>query len=153
MASDALGDDALALGQAVLASQPFSVFLGARLVEFDSRGAVIELPLRPEFAQQFGYVHGGVLSYLADNALTFAGGLALGPQVLTAGYTITYVRPARGEKLIARATVIAAGGRQVACRCDLFALRDGQEYLCATAMGTIMRRPGASEGDDAKRRE
>lgn len=33
-----------------------------------------KFPLRDEHLQQHGFVHGGVISYLADNALTFAGG-------------------------------------------------------------------------------
>jgi hypothetical protein len=37
-------------------------------------GAVLEAPIRNELLQQDGLVHGDVLRYPADNALTFAGG-------------------------------------------------------------------------------
>ena len=84
-------------------------------------------------------MHGGVLSYAADNALTFAGGSALGPQVVTAEYKINYLRPASGQSLVALAEVVYAGKSQAVCRCDLFFLKDGQETLCATAQGTIAR--------------
>jgi uncharacterized protein (TIGR00369 family) len=133
-------DEVLAAGQSVLAAQPFSVLLGAHLIAFALGTVAMELPIKPEFTQHLGIVHGGVISYLADTALTFVGGTVLGPQVLTSEYKINYVRPAQGERLLARASVIASGGRQAVCRCDLFAVSDGQEYLCATALGTIVAR-------------
>jgi acyl-coenzyme A thioesterase PaaI-like protein len=65
--------DLLALGRQVLASQPFSILLGAELAAFSEGHAEIRIPLRPEHQQQHGFAHGGVVSYAADNALTFAG--------------------------------------------------------------------------------
>jgi uncharacterized protein (TIGR00369 family) len=91
------------------ASQPFSRLLGARLTEFGAGGATLELDIRDELNQQNGYLHGGVLAYAADNALTFAAGTVLGPSLLTAGFTIDYLRPATGVTLQARATVVQAG--------------------------------------------
>lgn len=133
-------DDLLALGRAVLAAQPFSAHLGTQLTVFAQGQVELTLPYKAEFAQQFGFVHGGVISYLADNAITFAGGSALGPNVLTAEYKINYVKPAQGELLIARATVVTSSTRQAVCRCDILVQRDGQEYICAVAQGTIVRR-------------
>jgi uncharacterized protein (TIGR00369 family) len=134
--------DNLAQAQAILATQPFSVFLGAELTRFDPQHVELSVPFRPEFQQQFGFAHGGVLSYLADNGITFAGGAVLGPDVITSEYKINYLKPALGERLIARASVIGASSRQAVCRCDVFAVKDGQEYLCSTAQGTIVRRGG-----------
>jgi len=139
--------DFLALGRDVLAQQPFSVLLGTQLTAFAPGEVEMTLPLKPEFRQQAGFTHGGVISYLADNALTFAGGSALGIEVVTAGYTINYISPGQGERLIARASVVGKGSRQAVCRCDIFAVQDGAEYLCATALGTIVGRaptPGPS---------
>ena len=138
-------NDLMALGEAALASQPFSRFLGAQLHAFAPGGAELRLPVRPELLQQHGFVHGGVLGYLADNALTFAGGSALGPDVVTAEYVMSYLRPARGELLIARAPVLSAGKRRAVCRCDVFAVQGGEETLCAAAQGTIARLGEASE--------
>lgn len=138
--------DLLALGRAVLAAQPFSSHLGTQLAVFSSERVELILPYKPEFAQQFGFVHGGVISYLADNAITFAGGAVLGPDVLTAEYKINYVKPAQGERLIARASVVASSSRQAICRCDILAQRDGQEYICAVAQGTIVKRSENNQG-------
>ncbi|MFD5714117.1 PaaI family thioesterase [Streptomyces pharetrae] len=128
----------LALAQKALASQPFSVYLGARLTAFGNGAATLELDVREELRQQNGFVHGGVLSYAADNALTFAAGTVAGPGLLTAGYTIDYLRPARGVVLRAHAQVVRPGRTRVVCRCDLIMLdADGNQTLCAIAQGTI----------------
>ncbi|HEX8036757.1 MAG TPA: PaaI family thioesterase, partial [Ktedonobacterales bacterium] len=79
-------------------------------------------------------------------AITFAGGTVLGSDVLTAEYKINYVKPAQGECLIARASVIASSRRQAVCRCDILAVRDGEEYICAVAQGSIVKRSENSQG-------
>ncbi|EGL82703.1 phenylacetic acid degradation-related protein [Caldalkalibacillus thermarum TA2.A1] len=128
------------IGQQALAAQSFSRLLGTKLVVFQPGEAVLEVPVQENLLQQNGFVHGGVLSYAADNALTFAGGSVLGTNVLTSEYKINYLRPAIGEKLVARATVVYAGKCQAVCRCDVLVVKDGEEEtLCATAQGTIVK--------------
>src|SRR5690606_40534958 len=92
-----------ALARKILAAQPFSVLLGTRLTAFGGGEAVLELDVRDELRQQNGFVHGGVLGYLADNTLTFAAGTAAGADLVTAGFSIDYLRPAGGVLLRARA--------------------------------------------------
>ena len=135
---------ALAAARQILAAQPFSVWLGAELLEFSEGRVELKIPVRRELTQQYGFVHGGVISYAADNALTFAGGGALGPDVVTAEFKINYLRPARGEFLFARSVVVHAGTNQAVCRCDVFASDSGAEVLCAIAQGTIVRAGKAS---------
>jgi uncharacterized protein (TIGR00369 family) len=92
--------------------------------------------------RQHGFVHGGVVSYAADNALTYAGGRVLGADVVTSEFKINYLRPAQGERLIARGAVIHAGKSQAVCRCDV---------LRATpARRSFARRPRAPSQDSAK---
>jgi len=130
--------DLLALGRRVLATQPFSTLLGAELVAFDPGRAELRLPIRDELKQQHGFVHGGAVSYLADNALTYAGGSVMpGQGVVTSEFKINYLRPAQGDALVARASVVYAGKSQIVCRCDVFAITGTEEKLCATAQGTI----------------
>jgi uncharacterized protein (TIGR00369 family) len=132
--------DMLAIGREILAAQGFSRLLGTEMTAYSPEGAELRLPLRPELLQQNGFAHGGVVSYLADNALTYAGGAALGIGVLTAEYKINYVRPGVGSALVARAEVLYAGKSLATCRCDVFSvLADGTEKLCATAQGTIAK--------------
>jgi uncharacterized protein (TIGR00369 family) len=135
--------DMLSQGRAVLALQPFSQLLGAVLTRFDADGTELRIPVGAALMQQHGFVHGGVLSYAADNALTYAGGAALGTAVVTSEYKINYVRPAIGQEIIARAMAIHAGKSQAVCRCEVFVVNDGKEALCAIAQGTIARLPAA----------
>jgi len=129
--------DILEFGKGILAQQPFSVMLGAELTRFEQGLAEIQLPLRADLKQQHGFAHGGVVSYLADNALTYAGGSVLG-QVLTLEMKINYTRPAIGEQLIARAEVESHGKRQAVCSCRVYAVKEGEEKLCALAQGTVL---------------
>ena len=138
-------DDLLQLGKEALASQPFSVFVGAELTGYSPGRAELTVPITPELKQQHGFVHGGVVSYAADNALTFVGASVLGPAVVTSEYKINYLRPVVGTALTARATVIYSGKSQAVCRCDVFVIDAGEETLCATAQGTIARIGRSSE--------
>jgi uncharacterized protein (TIGR00369 family) len=132
--------DMLARGREVLAQQAFSVLLGARLDVFEPGRAQIALPMAPKLLQQNGFVHGGVISYLADNALTYAGGSVLGNAVLTSEFKINYLRPATdADELVAIATVVGSGKTQAVCRCDIFLDRAGERKLCAAAQGTIRK--------------
>ncbi len=123
----------------ILAKQAFSVLIGAEMDAFETGSAQISIPILPKLLQQHGFVHGGVLSYLADNALTFAGGSVLGDSV-TAEFKINYLRPARdAERLVAIATVVGSGATQAVCRCDVFLQNGHQRKLCAAAQGTIRK--------------
>ena len=130
--------DLQGLARRVFASQPFSRFMGAELTGAGPQNAEITLPIVDHLKQQHGFVHGGVISYLADNTITFAGGLALGGDALTSEFKINYVRPAVGSRLVARAHAKAAGKRQAVCQCDIYVVEDGKESLCAVAQGTVV---------------
>lgn len=130
-------DAMLARGLAAFAGQPFSQFIGAELTAYSSDGVEIRLKVRPELRQQYGFVHGGVLSYLADNALAFAGGAALDGLAVTSELKLNYIRPVTGEELIARARPISTGRTQSVARCEIFSVEGGAERLCAAAQGTI----------------
>jgi uncharacterized protein (TIGR00369 family) len=141
-------DDLLQLGKQALASQPFSVLIGAELTGYSSGWAELTIPITPQLKNQHGFVHGGVISYAADNALTFVGGSVLGPAVLTSEYKINYLRPAKGTALIARATVVYSSKAQAVCHCDVFIVDEGKERLCAVSQGTIARIGQPSEAHD-----
>ncbi len=134
-------------GRQILAAQPFSTLLGAELIRFEQGLAELRLTLKPQHMQQHGFAHGGVVAYMADNALTYAGGSVLGGNVLTLEIKVNYTRPAIGAALIARASVVSSGRTQAVCRCDVFAVaQDGQEKLCAAAQGTIVPIPVQKPG-------
>lgn len=125
--------------------QPFTRLLKARLNAVGPDHCELQIDVEPSLLQQHGFVHGGVISYAADNALTIAAALAMGASVVTSEFKINYLRPAQGDALIARAHCLHAGRSQGVSRCDIVVVRDGKEKLCAVAQGTIsllgQRRP------------
>ena len=127
------------LARQIFDSQPFTRHLGASLESVGPDSAEIALAITDELTQQHGFAHGGVISYLADNAMAFAGGLALGGDALMAEFKINFVRPAVGDRLIARARTTALSKRQAVCQGKVFAVSgDGGETLCAVAQGTVV---------------
>jgi len=132
-------DDVKPFAQQVFSSQPFSLFMGAALTDCTPQSAEISLILQEHHQQQHGFAHGGVVSYLADNAITFAGGLALGGDALTAEFKINYLRPAVGQRLIARAQARHTGKRMAVCLCEVYACDEENRKLCALAQGTVVR--------------
>ncbi|WP_457391905.1 PaaI family thioesterase [Roseateles sp. P5_E1] len=132
----------LQMGREILAKQAFSRLLGTELAALSPGKVELQLVLKPEHLQQHGFAHGGVVSYLADNALTYAGGTAMQVEVVTSEFKVNYVRPAVGERLIARASADAVSKSQAVCRCEIFAVKGGAEKLCALAQGTIVRVAG-----------
>lgn len=136
-------DELHQFAEQVLAGQPFSRLVGTRLTAAGADYAELTIDVVDDLTQQHGFVHGGVISYLADNAITFAGGLALGGDALTSEYKINFLRPATGSVLVARARAESVGTRQAVCRCDLYTVADGRERVCAIAQGTVVPVPTA----------
>lgn len=131
-------NDLFDFGKKILESQPFSVLLNTELVALKTGSAVLSLKTRNELMQQHGFVHGGVVSYLADNAMAYAGGSVLGDCIATE-YKINYLRPAIGGQLIAKAKVISSSKKQAVCSCEIFASSGAGEKLVAIAQGTIIK--------------
>lgn len=96
------------------------------------------LELRAEMTQHHGFAHGGIVGLMADNACAWAGASVLG-DVVTGGYTINFLRPAKGECLRAKGLVIKSGKRQAIVRADVFAESSGSDPVhVAAAQATII---------------
>lgn len=89
----------------------FHEYLGVRLVEEHDDGVTVELPLREEFSNSDGYLHGGVTAALIDDALGIAVHKRVGPdrRGTTTEMKVNYLRPAHTGVLRARARIIKAG--------------------------------------------
>jgi uncharacterized protein (TIGR00369 family) len=112
---------------------PLVGWLGVKIATFEPGIVVIELPIRKELLQHHGFAHGAVIGFLADSVYAWVAASVAG-DVVTSEYKINFLAPAVGEKLIARGSVIKASSRQVVCRADVFALKEGQEKIVATAL-------------------
>ncbi len=107
----------------------------------------IHVPHWDGIEQQHGFVHGGVVGMIADSAAGYAAMtvVAATASVLTVEYKINLVAPADGEKLIARGQVLRRGRTLIVAKADVFAVKEGQETLCALMQQTIMVMDGKTE--------
>jgi uncharacterized protein (TIGR00369 family) len=91
--------------QAVMAT------LGATLARVAPGEVVIEVPFRPEFTQQHGFLHAGIVTSVMDSACGYAA-LSLmepGTGVLSIEFKVNLVAPARGNLFRASGRVVRAG--------------------------------------------
>lgn len=131
--------DLLALGKLSLSRQPFSCYMGTVFEKAEQGDVVLSLNVKEEFKQNYGAVHGGVISYMIDVGLAYAAASEIGDCV-TSELKINYLRAATGEKIIARAQSIFVGSRQVVCECKVYACDAGkEESLVAVGIGTVNR--------------
>ena len=107
----------------------------------------IHLPHWPGIEQQHGFVHGGVVGMIADSAAGYAAMTVVpaSASVLTVEYKMNLMAPADGEKIIARGKVVRPGRTLIVTQAEVFAVKDGQEKLCALMQQTIMVMHGKGE--------
>lgn len=136
--SSAQAADGTALARGWLESSPFVAHLriGVELMEPDR--AVLSMPFNDSLPTMGDVVHGGAISSLVDTAAAAAAWSGAEvperPRASTVGFTINFLRPARGEGVRAEARVIRRGGSGL-CVCEVkVSAEDGAEV--ATALVT-----------------
>jgi uncharacterized protein (TIGR00369 family) len=118
------------------ARQAFMGTLGVELVHLAPGEVDLAMPHRPQLTQQHGYFHAGTTATIADTAAGYAA-LSLFPPgtgVLTVEFKVNLLRPAEGERLIARGRVIKPGRTLTICRSEVYGVRNGREVHVATAL-------------------
>jgi uncharacterized protein (TIGR00369 family) len=117
--------------------------IGATLETVTPGRAEISLPFRADLTQQHGYLHAGVVATIADSACGYAA-YTLMPadgSVLTVEYKINLLAPARGDRFVARATVIRPGRTLTVAQADVFACTGDTEVRTATMLATLIALP------------
>ena len=107
----------------------------------------LHLPHWSGVKQQHGFVHGGVVGMIADSAAGYAAMTVVpaSASVLTVEYKMNLLAPADGEILIARGKVVRPGRTLIVTQAEVFAIKDGEEKLCALMQQTIMVMHGKTE--------
>ena len=121
--------------------------IGGELTRVDPGVVEIALAYRRDLTQQDGYVHAGIVTTIADSACGYAAYTLMPPEseVLAVEFKVNLLRPAKGEKFVARAEVIKPGRTLTVVRADVFAMSGSEEpQLVATMQGTMMRLPSRS---------
>ncbi|WP_458413250.1 PaaI family thioesterase [Schinkia sp. CFF1] len=87
--------------------QPFDEFLGLKYKKLDDNNLQIILPVQDLFINSAGVIHGGIISSLADVALSnLIGANEDGiQQVVTVDLNVSFLKPATGTYLMANAKI------------------------------------------------
>ena len=91
--------------------QNFLALLGAELESVEPGRVVISCRRREDLTQQQGFLHGGLVTSIADVTCGYTA-LTVIPErqeVLTVEFKINLLRPVTGRKIIAAGSVIKAG--------------------------------------------
>lgn len=114
--------------------------IGARVVEIGPGRVTLEAPVRPEFRQQQGFAHGGLIFTLGDCAAGYAA-LSVLPrdvEVMTAELKINLLTPGQG-RLVAEGRVLKPGRRLVVVAADVWAEEEGRARRHVAALqGTMV---------------
>jgi uncharacterized protein (TIGR00369 family) len=138
-------------GEVVLQVSPAWQWLGIVAVELGDGMAVLEMTPTEHMANHAGFVHGGMISALADSAMgrslrTTVPGVA---RAMSFDLKLSFIAAARvGETLRATGRVVHAGRRTMVAECRV---EGPGGKLVATASGTfaVTREKGISEGSNA----
>jgi uncharacterized protein (TIGR00369 family) len=122
-----------------LMEMPIARYFGFAITDVGPGLFEITQPFRSELSFSQGIFQAGPVGTLADMAAACAGVTMLprGWSASTVDYTIKLIAPAAGEKLVARGRLVRSGRTLSVTAADVYAVRDGNETLCATALATI----------------
>lgn len=109
----------------------FNRWCGLEVVSAAPGLVEIAMPWRKESGQYSGFLHAGIVATLVETACGYAAGSLAGP-VLTGHFSVNCLRPAKGDRFLARAQVIRAGKTQIFTACQMFASSSNEEKLVAT---------------------
>lgn len=115
--------------------------LGAKLGKVKAGNVEIELDHRDDLVQQHGFLHAGVLGTIADSAGGYAAYTLMAPSsaVLTIEYRLHLLRPAVGDRFVARGTVKRAGRNITVTEIEVEALDGRKRSTCAWGTQTLMQ--------------
>lgn len=127
--------------------QSFMRMIGARIVLLAPGACDIELPYRDDLCQQNVYLHGGVVTSIADTSCGIASSTLMSAQagVLSVEFKYNMMAAAAGERFIARGRVIRPGRTLTVAESAVFAVKDGTETEIGRMLATMMFLEGKGE--------
>ena len=125
--------------EAKLAHQHFMKLLGLKLDRVVPGYCDASMEFEQKLEQQNGFLHGGAISTIADVCMGFAA-YSLAPKnkgMVTSGLTISFLRPAKSGKIVAKGRVIKAGNLLYYCEAEIYCVNNNKEELIATGVSTM----------------
>jgi len=131
--------------------QGFPAACGLEAEEVGEGSFVSRLQLGRDHVQQDGFVHAGVMATMADHTAGYAAYTVVSEEmrILTVEFKINYFRPASGEAVVCRSSVISLGRRIIVAESEVFSVSRSQEARVAKALVTLMAVPAARLKDYA----
>ena len=109
----------------------YAELTGLEVVLAEPGRAEVRLPITPKVLNGHGNVHGGAIFTLADYAGALASNMH-GDATMATNGSISFLRPARGDVLFAKAKTIKAGRRVKFQAVEIY---DGRNELVAIFQG------------------
>ena len=129
--------DTLEAMRKIVEISPFASMTASEVRACADGYAEISMPFDARHTQHHGFLHGGLIGYLADSAISWAAASVAG-DVLTSEFRVHLLAPGKGDRFVGRGWVVKAGRRQVVARADVFAIEGDRETMIATATGTVL---------------
>ena len=126
-------------------------WLGLELVDSGDGWATVQMKPTDDMANASGFVHGGMISTLADTAMGRAirsakPGVA---RAMSFDLKLSFINAAKiGEMLLATGRVIHAGRRTMVARCEVLG-REGRLIATGSATFAVSREKGMTLASDA----
>ena len=118
--------------------QPFDEFLKLEYKKIDDENVPIRLPVQDPFINSAGVIHGGIISSLADVAVSNlipadADGVQ---QAVTVDLNVSFLKPATGTYLLAKAKMEKKGRTLLHTECSIY---NDQQELVAKSKAILFR--------------
>ena len=125
--------------------QGFPAYCGFEVVGVAYGQFESNLKIRPDHRQQDGFVHAGVIATMADHTAGYAAYTTVSEEfrILTIEFKINYFRPAAGDAVVCRSSVISNGKKIIVSESEVFSISEGRERLVSKAMVTLMVVPAS----------
>lgn len=128
---------------------PFHGFLGMKLLTTGGGKATVGIEIRDEFRNIYGMVHGALISAIMDSA-GVQSVRSLCPASVscsTLNLDVTYVKPAYGDHLSARAEALHVGGRTGLASVSIM---DGETTVAHARVLVYIHRPRTGKNGAAQ---
>ena len=118
----------------------FMEHIGLKVVTIEPGYVVAEMEIQTFHKQQFGRLHGGLVSVVADSIAGFASYTLVPPDkdVVTGEIKVSYFRPGQGEKLVCEGRVVKPGKMLSFAEADVYAIKEGAKIHVGRATTTMV---------------
>jgi len=134
-----LDDARRAMVRAIFERAGFMTELGVVLEDLEYGKCTSSLKVTKRHLQQDGFIHAGVQAAIADHTSGGAAGTVVndGETILSLEFKVNLLRPAIGDRLVCRATVLKPGRTIIVSESEVYAVSNGDERMTSKATVTL----------------